>query len=87
MRSFNSLLLLSHLLPFSSLVSSNSIPSTRDISTLLSGGKSREGENHNSLVVPTGAGLRDIAVGDNGDQLLVFWGNQSDTNAKSAYIM
>lgn len=48
----------------------------RDASTVMSqlaAEPNNEGENHNKLVSPDGAFMKDLAVGDNGDEVMLYW--------------
>ncbi|KAK0552564.1 hypothetical protein OC846_002856 [Tilletia horrida] len=60
----------------------------RDASTIMSGGTNNEGELHTPLTVPAGAKLKSLDVGNNGDQLTVYWPNStSNKKATAAYVM
>ncbi|PWN49982.1 hypothetical protein IE53DRAFT_387764 [Violaceomyces palustris] len=60
----------------------------RDASTLMSGGKNNEGENHSPLKVPAGAKLRSLPVGDQGEEIAVYWTRKpKNRKATQAYVM
>ncbi|KAE8227199.1 hypothetical protein CF319_g306 [Tilletia indica] len=60
----------------------------RDASTLMSGGTNSEGELHTPLTVPAGATLKNLTVGNDGDELVVYWPNStSNKKATAAYVM
>lgn len=62
--------------------------SLRDASTLLSGGANNEGEAHTPVIAPSGAIFSSLPVGSSGEQIAVFWSNNSiNTTATQAFIM
>lgn len=51
----------------------------RDASTLMSGGRNNEWEDHGPNSVPQGAYLTSLPVGTDGDQMAVYWSERSNS--------
>ncbi|KAK7460453.1 hypothetical protein VKT23_009174 [Stygiomarasmius scandens] len=54
----------------------------RDAFTKFSNSQNDEGEDHSSLKAPSGARIRDISIGDGGEEIPVFWSDPL-TNQKA----
>lgn len=53
----------------------------RDASTVMSGGDNSEGSAHyvlNSSTSPEGSFMKDLSVGDGGDELMLYWSRDID---------